>query len=198
MAHTASVRFAGLCAEASAQRMTGRALLDHLHTRAAQLAGDAVACRLVQRLLHAATVPYFEILTKWVSAGVLEDPYEEFMVVEDASTSVESTVNGQAAFWCHRHAMRPRSPAPAHSEPQFEVPSFLQAHSQYVLAAGAHFCPPCTPLDCSVKGCLLIWNKKTQSQVRLDRVYTGWRMFVWRPPDRFISSRPNRTLRPAD
>lgn len=116
--------------------MTGRALLDHLHTRASQLAGDAVACRLVQRLLHAATVPYFEILTKWVSEGVLEDPYEEFMVVEDAGVSVEADRDGLAAFWSHRHAMRPRLLAPGPDDPEFEVPSFLHAHAQYVLAAG--------------------------------------------------------------
>ena len=46
-------------------------------------AGDEQAMVLVQKLLHAATRPYFSMLELWLCQGVLNDPYAEFMVEED-------------------------------------------------------------------------------------------------------------------
>lgn len=38
---------------------------------------------MVQRLLQAASKPYFSMLELWLCQGVLNDPYAEFMVEED-------------------------------------------------------------------------------------------------------------------
>lgn len=38
---------------------------------------------LVQKLLRAASTPYFAMLELWLCQGVLNDPYAEFMVQED-------------------------------------------------------------------------------------------------------------------
>lgn len=37
----------------------------------------------MQKLLQAATEPYFSMLQLWLHQGVLNDPYAEFMVQED-------------------------------------------------------------------------------------------------------------------
>lgn len=38
---------------------------------------------VVQRLLEAASQPYFQMLELWLCQGLLNDPYAEFMVEED-------------------------------------------------------------------------------------------------------------------
>lgn len=43
----------------------------------------------MQKLLKAASAPYFSMLELWLRQGVLEDPYAEFMVQQD---KVSSTV----------------------------------------------------------------------------------------------------------
>jgi hypothetical protein len=67
-------------AEAASQELTSAGLLNLLHRRLGALGGDAAGRALVERLLAAAAAPYFEILGKWLAAGVLDDPYSEFMV----------------------------------------------------------------------------------------------------------------------
>ena len=47
---------------------------------------------LVQKLLHAATRPYFSMLELWLCQGVLNDPYAEFMVEEEKVCSATSTL----------------------------------------------------------------------------------------------------------
>lgn len=54
---------AALAAAAAEGRLRGATLLDLLHERAGRTAGDANARRLLQRLLRAATAPYFRCLS---------------------------------------------------------------------------------------------------------------------------------------
>jgi hypothetical protein len=67
-------------ADAASQELTSAGLLNLLHHRLGALGGDAAGRTLVERLLAAAVEPYFEILGGWLSTGVLDDPYNEFMV----------------------------------------------------------------------------------------------------------------------
>lgn len=60
-----------------------------MHGRLQSLAGDPQGRALVARLLSAACEPYFAMLQRWLCEGVLDDPYGEFMVLED-------TVGGEA------------------------------------------------------------------------------------------------------
>jgi hypothetical protein len=129
--------FAALCAEASAKKSYGASLLNLLHSRARSLSGDSSACAIVQRLLHAATVPYFEVLTKWISAGVLNDPFSEFMVLEVPGMDEQAEVNGQAAIWACGHQIRTRT-LPSGAEVD-DVPSFLAEVADDVLKAGSSF-----------------------------------------------------------
>jgi gamma-tubulin complex component 2 len=53
---------------------------------------DDQARELFQFLLQRASIPYFEILEKWVYEGKICDPYHEFMVEEDTKLKKESLV----------------------------------------------------------------------------------------------------------
>ena len=45
--------------------------------------GDAAARALVKKLLRAGCQPYFRMLEKWLAEGLLDDPFQEFMVCCD-------------------------------------------------------------------------------------------------------------------
>jgi gamma-tubulin complex component 2 len=131
---------AGACAEASARRARGAPLLDLLAARAAAAAGDAAAARLAGRLLRAAAEPYFLMLERWVTEGVVEDPYCEFMVVEDSSITRDALdAEGGAAFWSRRWTLRPAHdartglPAPGGAP---DAPRFLARVAPAALHAG--------------------------------------------------------------
>jgi hypothetical protein len=87
-----------LQAEASSQELTSAGLLNLLHRRLGALGGDAAGRALAERLLAAAAGPYFEILGKWLAEGVLDDPYNEFMV--KASAPEEGRLLGWLAGVC--------------------------------------------------------------------------------------------------
>lgn len=53
-------------------------------------AGNVEATAVVQRLLRAASRPYFEMLEYWLCQGALNDPYAEFMVEEDKVLAIKS------------------------------------------------------------------------------------------------------------
>lgn len=54
--------------------------------------GDLEATHLMQKLLKAASTPYFAMLELWLCQGVLSDPYAEFMVQEDKVWDASSSV----------------------------------------------------------------------------------------------------------
>lgn len=59
-------------------------LLNLLYTRYNSSAGNGPGRSLLQHLLTAAAAPYCSGLEQWLRQGVLDDPYHEFMVQEDA------------------------------------------------------------------------------------------------------------------
>jgi len=65
---------------ASVSSLTSAGLLNLLVARQRSLAGDRAGQQLVGQLLEAAAEPYFGILRQWLCSGVLDDPYNEFMV----------------------------------------------------------------------------------------------------------------------
>ena len=62
----------------------GGEVLSMLWDRLVCLGGDPDAHVLYLELFHRASQPYARTLLRWISSGQLLDPYEEFMVVEDA------------------------------------------------------------------------------------------------------------------
>lgn len=53
----------------------GGATLSLLHDRSFSYTGDSQAQELCLYLTKAASVPYFEILEKWIYRGTINDPY---------------------------------------------------------------------------------------------------------------------------
>jgi hypothetical protein len=70
--------------------LTSASLLNLLVSRQRSLAGDRAGQQLVGQLLEAAAEPYFGILRQWMCAGVLDDPYGEFMVKVGGVAAVRS------------------------------------------------------------------------------------------------------------
>jgi gamma-tubulin complex component 2 len=91
---------ARVAADAASAELSAAALLDALAARAARLSGDARGRALALRLLGAAAEPYLRMLGRWLREGVLDDPYCEFMVQEDARVAAagrEALVRASAA-----------------------------------------------------------------------------------------------------
>jgi gamma-tubulin complex component 2 len=98
---------ATVAAEASSRCLRGAGLLSLLHTKASALMGDADAHKLALRLLRAAAEPYFSMLEKWLTQGVVDDPYSEFMIQENFEINKsELSGDGGAAFWGERLVLR--------------------------------------------------------------------------------------------
>lgn len=53
----------------------GGSTLSLLHDRSVNYTGDSQAQELCLYLTKAASVPYFEILEKWIYRGTINDPY---------------------------------------------------------------------------------------------------------------------------
>lgn len=130
---------AALCAEASASAAAGASLLNLLHARTRTVVGSSRASRLLQQLLAAAAAPYFEALTRWVSTGVLADPYAEFMVVEVPGMRTDAELHGESAFWAGGHRLRSRASGDGGAE-EPDVPAFLAEVQNDVLKAGVNYC----------------------------------------------------------
>lgn len=92
--------------EASA-RATGGRLLSNL-IRFAKRSGDADARELADFLLVSAAKPYMVMLSRWLFEGVIEDRYDEFMVLERQDISKETMAKDfNSEYWTKRYQLRP-------------------------------------------------------------------------------------------
>ena len=85
----------------------GGEVLSMLWDRLTHLGGDPLAHNLYLELFREASQPYARMLLRWITSGVLLDPYEEFMVVEDARVtraSLESDPTDE--YWERRYMLR--------------------------------------------------------------------------------------------
>ncbi|XP_014283380.1 gamma-tubulin complex component 2 [Halyomorpha halys] len=60
----------------------GASVLNILHRCTSNALADPEAEKMCLRLTKAASFPYFEIIEKWIYKGQIDDPYDEFMIVE--------------------------------------------------------------------------------------------------------------------
>nr|XP_022289752.1 gamma-tubulin complex component 2-like isoform X2 [Crassostrea virginica] len=67
----------------------GGSVLSLLHDKTSGLVGDSKGQDLCLYLTQAASVPYFEILEKWIYKGIISDPYSEFLVEENETINKE-------------------------------------------------------------------------------------------------------------
>lgn len=70
----------------------GGSTLSLLHDRTFNYTGDSQAQELCLYLTKAASVPYFEILEKWIYRGIIKDPYR--------SSSLNSTRSSCVSLLC--------------------------------------------------------------------------------------------------
>jgi gamma-tubulin complex component 2 len=105
----------------------GGGLLGMLSTRYLATSGDPSCKKLHQFLLHSASQPYLEVLRKWIHLGKLEDPYDEFMVIEKdlKKTGLAEDFNDQ--YWEQRYKIR-----------QEAVPTFLAPYAEKILLTGKY------------------------------------------------------------
>jgi len=72
-------------------------------------------------------VPYCRALERWLYEGVVDDPYDEFLIIERRELKKESlSVDYNAAYWQQRYTLRP------------EVPHFLASTAETVLTTGKY------------------------------------------------------------
>lgn len=118
---------ASVVQKAAARNLTGAAILNLLQSQAKSMAGDSSGRALLQKLTQAASVPYFGILEKWVSEGVIDDPYGEFLIDENKALQKESlSQDYHATYWHQRYSLGQ------------DVPGFLSGFAETILTAGKY------------------------------------------------------------
>ena len=106
----------------------GGPVLSVLHDKAQSLTGDDKAQELCLHLTQATAVPYFEIMEQWIYKGIVQDPYQEFMV-EDHKTVEKEQLSKEYndSYWESRYTIA--------SE---KIPSFLEHVATKILNAGKY------------------------------------------------------------
>ncbi|EZA59060.1 gamma-tubulin complex component 2 isoform X2 [Ooceraea biroi] len=108
----------------------GGKVLSLLHEQTMNnVSGEAKSKELCLYLIQAASMPYMQILEKWVYKGVICDPYQEFFVEDNELVQKEELpVDYSADYWEKRYTMRPE-----------RIPVFLSEHAQTILRTGKYF-----------------------------------------------------------
>ncbi|KAG6545232.1 hypothetical protein Mapa_013344 [Marchantia paleacea] len=113
--------------KAMVKNLSGAAILNLLQTQATAMAGDSSARALLQKLTQAASAPYFGILERWISEGVIDDPYGEFLIDENKALQKESlSQDYHATYWHQRYSLRQ------------DIPGFLSGSAETILTAGKY------------------------------------------------------------
>jgi gamma-tubulin complex component 2 len=69
------------------------------------IATDGEIHQLVYFLLQQAIFPFLEMLGKWIYYGIVDDKFNEFMIVEQSSSSLE--IKGENFDWMERFSLNP-------------------------------------------------------------------------------------------
>ena len=83
---------------------------------------------LFEFLLEKSGTPYFQILKKWIFQGILDDPFQEFIVQENKNCSkdkIEKDFNDQ--YWTEKFTYR-----------EDMVPIFLAKYKEKVMHSGKY------------------------------------------------------------
>jgi sarcosine oxidase delta subunit len=106
---------------------SGGRLLDVLHSLLLEQ-GDSKARAVLLHILDQASAPFLEMLSSWLFRGDLNDPYQEFMIKEDASVSRDALQEDfNAQYWEHRYTLREQA-----------IPKILRDHANKALIAGKY------------------------------------------------------------
>ncbi|KAK1164516.1 gamma-tubulin complex component 2-like [Acipenser oxyrinchus oxyrinchus] len=105
----------------------GGSTLSLLHDRTFNYTGDSQAQELCLYLTKASSVPYFEILEKWIYRGIIKDPYSEFMVEEHELQKEKIQEDYNDKYWDQRYTVV-----------QHRIPAFLQKMADKILSTGKY------------------------------------------------------------
>ncbi|ROT70212.1 Gamma-tubulin complex component 2 [Penaeus vannamei] len=106
----------------------GGSVLSLLHDRTLSLTGCGQLQEVMVFLTQAAAVPYMNMLAKWLYRGIINDPYNEFMVVDRESGTEENEDQDLADdYWEKRYTIIPHN-----------IPAFLQMHADVILRTGKY------------------------------------------------------------
>ncbi|KAJ7345362.1 hypothetical protein JRQ81_001312 [Phrynocephalus forsythii] len=118
---------ASLASSVDKGECTGGSTLSLLHDKTFNYTGDSQAQELCLYLTKAASVPYFEILEKWIYRGIINDPYSEFMVEEHELQKEKIQEDYNDKYWDQRYTVV-----------QQQIPSFLQKIADKILSTGKY------------------------------------------------------------
>ena len=106
----------------------GGKTLSVLHSLTASRLGDQKTHELCLHLVEAACKPYFEMLSKWMYQGTVEDPYCEFMIEEHELIQKDRLHQEyNDAYWERRYTVC-----------QENTPSFLESLADKILRTGKY------------------------------------------------------------
>lgn len=176
---------AKIAADVSARAMRGAVILSYLHARADDVVGDPLASKFLSRILAAVTVPYFSMLEKWICHAVVDDPYGEFVIMQNdalvppnrsgrgASVSASEQPVSSRTPVSSRPVHHPSTPSPSSSywTDRFrvrtldqsgspDVPSFLEGCLKEILNTGKY-------LD-MIRTCGRAFDRPLETGIRLE------------------------------
>ncbi|XP_064489930.1 gamma-tubulin complex component 2-like [Ornithodoros turicata] len=106
----------------------GGRTLGVLHEKATSLTGDSRAREICLHLAKAASVPYFEMIEKWIYQGQIRDVYKEFLVADgNQVTKDDVSVDNTDNYWNTRYTL-------VHEM----VPTFLNSIAEKILTTGKY------------------------------------------------------------
>lgn len=109
-------------------RLLGGALLSYLHEKAMGSIGDVRTQELMLHMAQAASTPYLTILEGWIYRGVIEDPFQEFMVEEEVRLDKDRVKRHyNDLYWDRRYTLCPA-----------RTPAFLAKLSDKILRTGKY------------------------------------------------------------
>ncbi|KAI7904831.1 gamma-tubulin complex component protein [Cokeromyces recurvatus] len=108
------------------ERIKGGSILNILSEKLIGLSGDPKCKKIYTFLLSKASIPYFDILNSWIYRGEINDPYNEFMILEKKSVKKENLKEDyNDTYWETRYTIR-----------EAYVPFFLEPIKDQILLAG--------------------------------------------------------------
>lgn len=108
----------------------GGRTLTILHDETAHSLSDSKSQELCHFLTQSAAVPYFQSLQKWLSKGIVFDPYDEFMIDDNVLMERDlDQVTGQCSdeYWSRRYTIKSHN-----------VPVFLEPVQEIILRTGKY------------------------------------------------------------
>jgi gamma-tubulin complex component 2 len=111
-----------------AENLKGGALLNSIYNFLIS-STDPTHKQLFQYLMEQTSTPYLSMLSNWIHYGIIDDPYEEFMIIEKKEITRDNiNKDYNDAYWRHRFVLREDS----------QIPGFLLKFAQKILSTGKY------------------------------------------------------------